>query len=249
MKTAIIVPARLASQRFPEKLLHAVHGKPLILWTAERIREQAPEYPLWFAVDSQKLANVLEQEGFHTILTDPDLPCGTDRIAAANRSIGAQRVINVQADEPMVTGRQIRQLDQILTPGIDMATLGRPLGTPADYDNPNIVKMVRALDGLALYFSRSAIPHMRDTHGQFDANLADDHSVLVHLGLYAYTQTFLERFAQLDPSPLERLEKLEMLRALENGYRIASDITQDRLVAIDVPENVAEFEAALSAFS
>ncbi len=246
MKTAIIVPARLGSSRFPQKLLHPVHGAPLILWTARRIRAEAPEYPLFFAVDGPRLKEVLEAEGFQAVLTDPDLPSGTDRIAAANLEIGAARVINVQGDEPLVTGAQIRMLDSLLKDGVDMATLGAPLQAAADYLDPNHVKMVRARDGRALYFSRAPIPYIRDTGGRYDSLLAGPEDVLIHLGLYAYTAAFLAAFASLPPSPLERLERLEMLRALEYGYHIAAGVTPEPLIEIDTPENVAEFAEALA---
>lgn len=245
METAIIVPARLGSTRFPQKLLQPVAGKPVLIWTAERIRAQAPEYPLIFAVDGPELANLLKQAGFDAVITDPQLPSGTDRIAAANASIGAARIINVQGDEPMVTGAQIRLLDSILKQGIDMATLGLPLESDADYQNPNHVKMVCDQFGRALYFSRAPIPYLRDSNGRFDAELAGPSGVLIHVGLYAYTAEFLATFAALPVSPLERFEKLEMLRALENGYRIAVAITHDKLIEIDTPENIETFAAAV----
>jgi len=246
MTTAIIVPARLASNRFPQKLLHAINGTPLILWTARRIRAEAPEYPLFFAVDGPRLKEVLETDGFDAVLTDPDLPSGTDRIAAANAHVGAARVINVQGDEPMVTGAQIRMLDNLLGEGIDMATLGTPLHSGKDFRDPNHVKMVRTRTGRALYFSRAPIPYIRDAGGCYDSLLAGPDDVLIHLGLYAYTAAFLAAFASLPPSPLERLERLEMLRALENGYSIAAGITPEGLIEIDTPENVAEFASALT---
>lgn len=242
METAIIVPARLASSRFPQKLLYEVRGRPVLLWTARRIREQTPEYPLFFAVDSERLATLLAADGFESVLTDPDLPSGTDRIAAANATIGASRVINVQGDEPMVTAGQIHLLDRLLGPGIDMATLGLPLADNRDYHDPNHVKMVCGKDGRALYFSRAPIPYIRDTQGRYDAAVAGADSVLIHVGLYAYTSDFLAKFAQLPPGRLEQLEKLEMLRVLENGYNIATGITRDRLVEIDTVENIQEFE-------
>lgn len=246
MNTAIIVPARLDSTRFPRKLLHEVRGKPLLLWTAERIRREAPEYPLWFAVDGERLRKVLEDAGFRAVVTDPELPSGTDRIAAANRVVGAARVINVQGDEPLVTGTQLRLLDSLLAPGVDMATLGMPLANDGEYQNPNHVKMVRARDGRALYFSRAPIPYIRDTQGRYDAQIAGEDGVLIHVGLYAYTHAFLETFAALPPGRLEVLEKLEMLRALENGYTITAGLTREPLIGIDTPENVARFEEVLN---
>ena len=244
--TAIIVPARLGSTRFPQKLLHPVQGKPIILWTAERIRTEAPEFPLHFAVDSETLATPLRDAGFSVHLTNPDLPSGTDRIAAANQTIRADRILNVQGDEPMVRGEQIRLLDQLLGENIDMATLGRPLQQEDDYTNPNHVKVVRARDGRALYFSRAPIPYVQGNHGRYSEALQDQDHVLVHLGLYAYTAAMLSRFAQLKPTPLEQMERLEMLRAMEHGYTLAVGVTAHCLVEIDTPENIAEFEHAIS---
>jgi 3-deoxy-manno-octulosonate cytidylyltransferase (CMP-KDO synthetase) len=163
---AIVVPARLASTRFPRKLLHPVGGRPLILWTALRIRAVAPELPLFFAVAEEELADVLGREGFKSVLTDPALPSGTDRIAQANAQIGAKRIINVQADEPMVATSHIASLARRITSGdCDMATLGTPFASAEAFADPNRVKVVRDVTGLALYFSRAPMPHRRDTRG------------------------------------------------------------------------------------
>ena len=154
----IIVPTRLGSTRFPRKLLFPVRGKPVILWTAERIRAVAPEFPLYFAVDDAALEACLEQAGYKTVMTRPDHPSGTDRLAEANAVIGADAVINVQGDEPLVTGEQIRTLAAGLADGAAMSTLAVPFERPEDFANPNQVKVVRERSGLALYFSRSPIP-------------------------------------------------------------------------------------------
>ena len=114
MNVAIIVPARIGSTRFPKKLLHRIKGKPVIVWTADRIKREAPEFPLFFAVDHESLAEVLRKDGYEAIMTDPGHSCGTDRIAEANRRLQAKYVINVQADEPLVTGGQIRQLVDLI---------------------------------------------------------------------------------------------------------------------------------------
>ena len=245
-KIAILVPARLRSTRFPEKLLHDVRGRPVLLWTAERIRSQAPEFPLHFAVDDERFVEVLEKAGFDAILTDTSHQCGTDRIAEANRGLGAEFVINVQADEPMVTGDQIRKLAELIQTGVDMATLGTPLTDEAKYRNPNNVKLVCDNNGCAIYFSRSPIPFFRDVPGGFDAERSAKCPVLIHLGLYAYTASFLQTFAKLPPGRLEQLEKLEMLRAMENGYRIAVGITHDVHVEIDTREQARDFERLVS---
>ncbi len=242
---AIIVPARVASTRFPKKLLHPVRGKPVILWTAERIRTEAPEFPLHFAVDNESLRDLLREAGFNALLTDPDHACGTDRIAEANRSLGARFVINVQADEPLVTGAQIRQLSELVQGDVEMATLGTPLKYERDFLNSNHVKCVCDTAGRALYFSRAPIPHFRDLNGAFDAGRAAAVPVLIHLGLYAYRAEFLERFSKLPAGRLEQIEKLEMLRVLEAGGRIQVGVTQDALLEIDTPQQAAEFEAVV----
>lgn len=242
---SIIVPARLASTRFPRKLLHEVRGKPIILWTAERVRSVAPEFPLYFAVDDDALEKCLTQAGFEAVRTRADHPSGTDRLAEANASVGAPAVINVQGDEPLVTGEQIRALAAGLEGEAAIATLAVPFERPQDFANPNQVKVVRDRDGYALYFSRSSIPFARDTAGQVDtAWLAQNHCYR-HLGLYAYKADFLNAFSSLEPGFLENIEKLEQLRAMEHGYRIHVGITDQATIGIDTPEDVGEFEACL----
>lgn len=243
---SIIVPARLASTRFPRKLLHEVQGKPIIIWTAERIREVAPEFSLYFAVDATDLASCLESAGFSAIATRPDHPSGTDRLAEANAEVGAPAVINVQGDEPLVTGEQIRALAAGLEGAAAIATLATPFSNPADFANPNQVKVVRDRAGDALYFSRSPMPFARDLGGVVDAAWLGANPCYRHLGLYAYDAEFLAAFGQLEPGYLEQTEKLEQLRAMEHGYRIHVGITDQPTVGIDTPEDVAMFEAALS---
>ena len=243
----IIVPARLASTRFPRKLLHEVQGKPILLWTAERIRAEAPEFPLYFAVDDVELANCLESAGYAAVRTRPDHPSGTDRLEEANREIGASAVINVQGDEPLVTGAQIRALAAGLNGEAALSTLAIPFKSAADFANPNQVKVVRDRRGYALYFSRAPIPSARDAGGVIDAAWLSAHPCYRHLGLYAYDAEFLSAFAELEPGLYERIEKLEQLRALEHGYKIHVGITDQPTVGIDMPEDIAAFEAALPA--
>lgn len=243
---SIIVPARLASTRFPQKLLHAVRGKPIILWTAERIRAVAPEFPLYFAVDDDALEQCLGQAGFEVVRTRPDHPSGTDRLAEANGIVGASAVINVQGDEPLVTGEQIRALAKGLEGEAAMSTLAIPFDRPEDFANPNQVKVVRDRSGYALYFSRSPIPYARDHAGQVDADWLSAHQCYRHLGLYAYKADFLSAFSTLEPGFLENIEKLEQLRAMEHGYRIHVGITDQATIGIDTPEDIAVFEARLS---
>lgn len=242
---SIIVPTRLTSTRFPRKLLHPVRGKPVVLWTAERICREAPEFPLYFAVDDAELEDCLEAAGFQTVMTRPDHPSGTDRLAEANAAIGAEAVINVQGDEPLVTGSQIRSLAEGLKSGAAIATLAMPFGRAEDVVNPNQVKVVRDRAGLALYFSRSMIPFVRDRADAIDDAWLAKNPVYRHLGLYAYQSKFLSVFKTLEPGYLEGLEKLEQLRAIEHGYKIHVGITTEATIGIDTPEDIEAFEARL----
>ena len=242
---AIIVPCRLESTRFPRKLLHQIKGKPLVLWVAERIAEQAPDLPLWFAVDHELLAECIEGAGFRAIMTDENHPSGTDRIAQANRKVRASYVINVQADEPLVTDRQIQALARMIQGDCPMATLCTPFKRAEDFHNPNQVKVVISKNGRALYFSRSPIPYHRDTAGQVDDGWVAANPCLKHLGLYAYRADFLEKFVTLPPGKLEQIEKLEQLRALGAGQPIAIEVTEDPSVGVDTAEDAAKFEAFL----
>ena len=242
---SIIVPARLASTRFPNKLLFEVRGKPIILWTAERIRTVAPEFPLYFAVDDDSLERCLSEAGFAAVRTRAEHPSGTDRLAEANAAIGAPAVINVQGDEPLVTGEQIRALAAGLAGEAYIATLAVPFVRPQDFADTNQVKVVRDREGYALYFSRSPVPFVRDTAGQVDAVWLAQNRCYRHLGLYAYKADFLSAFSSLEPGFLEQVEKLEQLRAMEHGYRIHVGITDQATIGIDTPEDIAEFQACL----
>lgn len=245
--TAIIVPCRLESTRFPRKLLHNIKGKPLVLWVAERIRMEAPEFPLWFAVDDALLAAPLNAAGFQTIMTSVSHQSGTDRLAEANRTVRAERVINVQADEPLVTGEQIRRLAELIAGPAAMATLATPFQRAEDFANPNQVKVVFAPGGgwRSLYFSRSPMPFARDLGGKVDDAWVAANPCYKHLGLYAYKAELLEKFATLPIGRYERIEKLEQLRVLENGYEIGCDVTSDPGLGVDTREDAVKFEAAL----
>jgi 3-deoxy-manno-octulosonate cytidylyltransferase (CMP-KDO synthetase) len=213
---------------------------------AERIRDQTPEYPLYFAVDHEVLDECLSAAGFSTIRTRRDHPSGTDRIAEANRTVGAASVINVQADEPLVSGRQIRLLAELIAGQVDMATLATRFRSAADFGNPNQVKVVCDHAGRALYFSRSPIPHSRDEGGRVDDAWLGANPCYRHLGLYAYRGALLENFARLPPGRLEQIEKLEQLRVLESGRSIAVGFTDDPTIGVDTPEDAVRFEAALA---
>ena len=242
---AIIVPCRLESTRFPRKLLHKIKGKPLVLWVAERIATQVPDYPLWFAVDHSLLAECLEGAGYRAIMTDGRHQSGTDRIAEANRTVRASYVLNVQADEPLVSAGQLLALARLIQGDCPMATLCTPFQRAEDFANPNQVKVVMTQNGRALYFSRSPMPYARDLGGRVDDAWVQANPCHKHLGLYAYKADFLEKFASLPMGKLEAIEKLEQLRVLENGYAIGIDVTADPTIGVDTPEDAVKFEAHL----
>ena len=242
---AIIVPCRLESTRFPRKLLHLIRGKPLVRWVAEQITAQMPELPLYFAVDDPLLAGALEPHGFRTIATATIHQSGTDRLAEANRTVGARFVLNVQADEPLVSRAQLQALADLIHGDAPLATLATRFRRAEDFANPNQVKVVLSQQGRALYFSRSPMPYARDRAGAVDGEWLAAHACYKHLGLYAYHADFLERFTQLPAGRLEQIEKLEQLRALENGAAIAVGLTEDPSVGVDTPEDAVKFERLL----
>lgn len=248
---AIIVPCRLESTRFPRKLLHKIRGRPLLQWVAERIAREAPEFPLWFAVDDVSLAECVTGAGFRAIMTSGAHQSGTDRIAEANRTVGARKVINVQADEPLVTGGQLRALAELLDGEVAMATLATRFRRAEDFANPNQVKVVlaplrephpRPTARRALFFSRSPLPYARDRGGVVDDEWVAANPCFKHLGLYGYRADLLEQFTELPMGQLEQIEKLEQLRVLENGYEIACDVTGDPTIGVDTPEDAVKFE-------
>jgi 3-deoxy-manno-octulosonate cytidylyltransferase (CMP-KDO synthetase) len=241
-RIAIIVPCRLESTRFPRKLLHPVKGKPLLLWVAERIAREAPEFPLHFAVDHALLRDCVEGAGFRAIMTSEAHQSGTDRIAEANRMVKADFVINVQADEPLVSAGQLRELARLIAGPVPMATLATPFKRIVDFYNPNQVKVVLRRDGRALYFSRSRLPFSRDLGLTIDDAWLAANPCLKHLGLYAYHADLLEKFAALPMGRYEQIERLEQLRVLENGHDILVGTTEDPTIGVDTPEDAVKFE-------
>ena len=187
----------------------------------------------------------LTQAGYSTIRTSHDHRSGTDRLAEANLLVGADTVINVQGDEPMVTEEQILSLAAGIQGEVSIATLATPFICPDDFTNPNQVKVVLDKAGFALYFSRSPIPFARHINGKVDIPWLASNALYRHLGLYAYKADFLNAFSGLVPGFLEQTEKLEQLRALEHGYRIHVAITEQTTIGIDTAKDIAEFEAQL----
>ena len=215
-------------------------------WVAEQIRRSASNLDLWFAVDDALLRDCLEPLGFRTIMTRVDHASGTDRIAEANRTVRADLVINVQADEPMVSGQHIGLLAKLIEGPADMATLATRFTTAEDFRNPNQVKVVCDREGRALIFTRAPIPYARDAQGTIDDAWVAGQPCYRHLGLYAYKADLLEAFARLPQGSYEAVEHLEQLRVLENGRKIAVGITDDPTIGVDTPEDARKFEEYLA---
>jgi 3-deoxy-manno-octulosonate cytidylyltransferase (CMP-KDO synthetase) len=208
---------------------------------AERIVAVAPQFELWFAVDDAALRDCLAPGGFRTVMTRIDHASGTDRIAEANLSVRADQVINVQADEPLVSAGQIRLLADLIAGPAAMATLATRFTTADDFRNPNQVKVVCDLEGRARYFSRAPIPFSRDALVGVDDAWVAANPCYRHLGLYAYKAALLEDFARLPTGRLEKIERLEQLRVIENGREIAVGLTEDPTIGVDTPEDAEKF--------
>jgi 3-deoxy-manno-octulosonate cytidylyltransferase (CMP-KDO synthetase) len=238
-----VLPARWGSTRFPGKPLHSIAGKPLVQHVWERCMRCAKLDEIVVATDDPRILEAVANFGGKAVMTSPDHPTGTDRIAEALKEIPkATHIVNIQGDEPLIDPALIDELAAIITAdsGPDMATAANPID-PADpaVADTNVVKVVAALDGRALYFSRSPLPYFR--------NPVENLPVLRHKGIYAYTRSFLERFVAWPPSPLEQAESLEQLRALENGASIHVIVTTDTSPGVDTPEQAIEIERILAA--
>lgn len=240
-RAAIIIPARWGSTRFPGKPLHLLDGKPLIQHVWERCCSVPGVGRVIVATDDTRILEAAFAFGAEVSLTAAKHPSGTDRIAEVAKKLpSAGILLNVQGDEPFLdpelAGKLIESLDA--DPGAQMATAACPLD-PADLANPNAVKVVCDLRGHALYFSRSPIPCDRDG-GAPPARLR-------HLGIYAYRRSFLLEFVKWKPAPLEKLEKLEQLRALEHGAKILVLKTKNTGPGVDTPEDAIAAEKLLRA--
>lgn len=234
-----LIPSRWGSSRFPGKPLHLIAGKPLVQHVWERVSRCSRLDAIAIATDDRRIADAAAAFGAHAIMTSPDHPSGSDRLAEAVQTFpDATHIINIQGDEPLIDPALVDRLADALVadPGLSMATVACPISEEEDLDNPNIVKVVLAANGDALYFSRSVIPYAR--HPRIT-------SPLRHLGLYAYRRDFLENYVRGEPTPLEKTESLEQLRALENGARIKVILTDHVSVGVDTPEQAQQVEQIL----
>jgi len=238
VKILACIPARYSSRRFPGKVLARDTGKFLIQHTWQQAcRAELPE-KIIIAADDKRIAEAAESFGAECILTRHDHKSGTDRIAEAVKDIDVEIVINLQADEPEIDPAGIDLLAQILldSPEVPMATLAADFQNAAQIADANIVKVVTDCNGRALYFSRSPIPYDRETDG-----IGQSNQYLRHIGIYAYRKESLLKITALPQSSLEKIEMLEQLRAIENGFTILVGKTRHVCEGIDTYEQYAEF--------
>ena len=243
MKVVAVIPARYASSRFPGKALADLAGKPMVQHVVERAAEAKTVDRVLVATDDERIAAAVRAFGTEAVLTDPGHPSGTDRIAEVIREIPCDLVVNVQGDEPLLPPAMVDEaVDPFFAdPALEMGTVCRAIEDPRDVTDPNVVKVVRDLEGYALYFSRSPVPHTRE--GQRGSEAARP---CKHIGLYVYRRAFLFRFTAWKPTPLEEAERLEQLRALEHGVRIRVVETRHDSVGVDTPDDLARVQQLLN---
>lgn len=234
MKILCVIPSRIRSTRLPRKPLLPIQGKPMIQWVYENALRCKILSDVIVATDSEEIADVIKKIGGKVEMTDPDLPTGSERVAAvAERHPDMDVVINLQGDEPFIKPKMLQQLVSPYLSGEmpEMTTLAYPL-EKEKVNEPGAVKVITDVHGNAIYFSRSPIPYYR-TNQQAP--------VYHHMGLYAFRRDFLMLYKTLPPTPLEKTELLEQLRVLEHGYKIRVCLTEEKTLEINTPE---EYEQA-----
>lgn len=242
MRTVGIIPARYASTRFPGKPLAMIAGKPLIQRVVERCK-MADLAEVAVATDDTRIAE-LASRFCRVVMTRPDHPSGSDRVAEAAAALDCEGVVNIQGDEPLIDPAVINQVAKALERA-EMSTAATPVRSVQEYDNPNVVKVVVNAAGNALYFSRRTIPYLREAAGCSTSEQLAAFPFLKHLGIYGYRKETLLRLVRYPVARLEIAEKLEQLRALENGIQIAVVIVENDSAGVDVPSDVACVEQLL----
>jgi len=233
-----VIPARYGSSRFPAKVLAKATGKYLIQHTYEQaIKAKLPSEVI-IAADDERIVAAAKGFGARCVMTSEDHQCGTDRIAEVATTLKADIVVNLQADEPEINPGHIDRVAELLIEADDgdMATLGTDFQSPEQVANPNVVKVITDCFGRAIYFSRSVIPYDRQAGG-----VGPLQYYMRHIGIYAYRREFLLELTTLPQTPLERLEKLEQLRVLENGHTILVGQVDHTCDGIDTPQQYEEF--------
>jgi 3-deoxy-manno-octulosonate cytidylyltransferase (CMP-KDO synthetase) len=242
MSFTVIIPARLASTRLPNKPLADIGGKPMVVRVAERAAQSGAAQVV-VATDHADIVAACKQHGVRVCMTRADHPSGTDRIAEVAAALGLAPdavVVNVQGDEPLIDPLLIAATAQLIGADVPMATAAHPIDGVEETFNPNVVKVVQDKSGRAMYFSRATIPWHRDGFAQTRNDMPDGYRPLRHIGLYAYRNAFLQIYPTLAVSPLEQVEALEQLRVLWHGYPIALHVTQQAPAAgVDTPEDLA----------
>lgn len=236
MKVIAVIPARLESQRLPRKMLREIGGRPLAVWVYQAVRKSPLLDDVIIATDSDEILEACRKHACNARMTSTKHRSGTERVHEVSQSVVADVYINVQGDEPMIRAAHIEKLVALMrNPDIPVGTL-KTLAAAEDVANPNAVKVVADANGRALYFSRSTIPFDRDnSHPQY----------FKHLGIYAYRKPALDQFMTLPESSLERAERLEQLRFLENGIPIYVAETEHDSVGVDTEEDFARVEEIL----
>lgn len=242
MKIAGVIPARLGSTRLNEKVLKLIQGRPMIEWVWRRASQAKKLGELVVACDDRRILECVQGFGGKAVMTDPNHPNGTCRVAEAASKMNAEILINIQGDEPMMDPHGIDQLAGVLeqNSALKAATLAVRKTSEEEYRNPNTVKVICSADGHALYFSRSPLPYFREIPAQ-------GISFLKHLGIYGYRREFLLQFVTWAPGVLENIEKLEQLRILERGIPLRVVETAYDSVSVDTPEDLAAVEAKMAA--
>jgi len=237
MKAIAIIPARLASSRLPRKVLREIAGRPMLAYVYDAARACTGLEDVIVATDSDEIAAVCNQNGWHCRMTSPEHRSGTDRVHEVAQTIEADVYVNIQGDEPLARREHLDVLlELMLRDGVEVGTL-KTICATQDVNNPNAVKVVTALDDRALYFSRAIIPFDRDNTGTVP--------YYKHLGFYGYRRAALDRFHEWPESRLERTERLEQLRFLTNGIAIHVAETPYDTVGVDTEEGLRRVEAIL----
>lgn len=238
MKSLGIIPARYASTRFPGKPLAKIKGKEMILHTVENALNSGLDKVI-VATDDERIFDCLKKAAYDVEMTSTEHQSGTDRIAeVAKKYPNYELLINIQGDEPFVSEKHINPLLDLLKKGHQIASLTIPINSISDLNNPNKVKVVMGENGTALYFSRQAVPYQRDIDFK---DWLKKVKYYKHIGMYGFQRKTLLELTQLPLSNLEKIEKLEQLRWLENGHTIAMHITDFESLNVDVPEDLNHF--------
>lgn len=244
MKIIGVIPARFGSTRFPGKPLALIAGKSLIQRVVEQCEKAKSLSEVIVATDDTRIWEVV-QNFCRCEMTSPDHPSGSDRIAEVAERVGCDAVVNIQGDEPLIDPNVIDTVAGALETS-DMSTAATRIKEISEYDNPNVVKVVVNSSNHALYFSRRTIPFLRDAASRSTSEQLAAFPFLKHLGIYGYRRETLLRLVKFPVSPLETAEKLEQLRALENGIQIAVAKVDYDSIGVDLPEDVARVEKILN---